>query len=149
MERNALAPVPGKAPKIRGDFLDAPPLVRLLHKPALEREAEHPSLLTNAYLDLPVLIVRRGSRDRYPQAIDILERHKGRLSFPVDRFLWNSVNAIILSETGQQNEARVAALAALEAAGMQDSGLRDHPSIGLVGSEYDDVLQRARKIANS
>jgi tetratricopeptide (TPR) repeat protein len=117
------------------------------YEDALKREAEYPKLLTNAYLYLPLLIVRRGLKERYSQAVEILERHKGRLSFPVDHFLWNSVNAIVLSKTGKRSEASVAALAALEAAGLQHSGFRYHPNVGLVEAEYDDVLQHARKIA--
>ena len=94
------------------------------YEDALQREAKYPSLLTNAYLDLPLLIARRGFKDRYPQAIDILQRHKHRPTFPVDHFLWNSALAIILSETGKRMEADVAALVALQAAGMQHSGFR-------------------------
>jgi len=116
------------------------------HEAALKREEAFPNLKTNAYIDLPVLIVREHLTPRYPQALELLERHQERLFFPIDVFRWNAVLAILLSETEQREEAIVPARAALKAAGLTHSGLTSHPKVGLVGHRDSDLLGKIQRI---
>ncbi len=50
---------------------------------ALAREAVFPNLQTQAYLELPYLIATRGLRQKYDDAMEILEKYRARLTSPV------------------------------------------------------------------
>jgi tetratricopeptide (TPR) repeat protein len=117
---------------------------------ALDREETHPQVITNAYISLPVLIARERLTERYDQALRLLEKHRERAEralFPVDLFLWNGVRAIVLAEFGSRDKAVQAAGAALKAADANHSGLSRHPTLGLVGNTYADLLRRIKEIA--
>ncbi len=117
------------------------------YEAALAREERFPNVVTNAYLSLPVLIVRERLSERYREALDLLKKHRAKVVFPVDLFRWNCVLAIVLAETGKPCEAAKAANAALKAAGAIKSGFFRHPKVGLVGPEDADLLERIRTIA--
>jgi tetratricopeptide (TPR) repeat protein len=106
---------------------------------ALAREEQYPRLLTYAYLDLPFLIASHRIESRYDQALELLERHKERLTFPVDHFRWHAAYALILSAQARTSSAREHARLALVAGARDHSGFRYHPSVGLVGTKYDDI----------
>jgi len=114
---------------------------------ALAREVEFPNLLTQAYLDLPYLIATRGIRERYSYAMRILEQHKARLMFPVDHFRWHAACALITAETHDDVTAKAHAQRALEAAALDHSGFRYHPTVGLVTDQYDDLVQKLKQYA--
>jgi len=109
---------------------------------ALAREEQYPRLLTYAYLDLPFLIASHRIESRYKQALELLERHKTRLTFPVDHFRWHTTYALILSAQGQKSSAREHARLALAAAAKDHAGLRYHPSVGHVGTKYEDIREQ-------
>lgn len=113
---------------------------------ALKREECFPNLKTQAYLSLPVLIVRQRLTERYDQALELLEKHRDRVMFPVDSFRWNAVLAVVLAEFGRRDEALNAANAALKAAELKHSGFRYHPNLGLVGSSDADLLIGLRDV---
>lgn len=114
---------------------------------ALAREVEFPNLLTQAYLDLPYLIATRGIREKYSYAMQLLEKHKARLMFPVDHFRWHAACALIAAETHDAVAAKAHAQRALEAAALDHSGFRYHSTIGLVTDQYDGLVQRLKKYA--
>jgi tetratricopeptide (TPR) repeat protein len=116
---------------------------------ALAREEEFPNIQTTAYLDLPYLIAARGIREKYDDAIQALEKYKARLAspiaFPVDRFCWHAAYALITAERNDAASATAHAQSALEAAALDHSGFRYHPSVGLVSKQYDEVVQKLKK----
>jgi len=116
---------------------------------ALAREAEFPNLQTPAYLDLPYLIATRGIREKYDDAIQVLEKYKARLAspiaFPVDCFCWHAAYALITAERNDAASAKEHAQNALEAAALDHSGFRCHPTVGLVTKQYDQVVQKLKK----
>jgi tetratricopeptide (TPR) repeat protein len=112
---------------------------------ALTREAEFPNLQTRAYLDLPYLIATRGIREEYGHAMRLLEKHKGRLMFPVDHFLWHSAVALIAAENHDADAARAHARYALDAAVLENSGFRYHPTVGLVTEQYNSLIQKLKR----
>jgi tetratricopeptide (TPR) repeat protein len=112
------------------------------YEAGLVREAEFPNLKTYAYLDLPFLIATRGIRERYKQALQLLQGHEARLMFPVDRFRWHAARALIAAEGHDPSVARSHAERALEAAALEHSGFRYHPSVGLVGEQHDYVIRK-------
>lgn len=109
---------------------------------ALARESEFPTVLTQAYLDLPYLIATRSIREQYEYALQILEKHKARLTFPVDHFRWHAACALISADGHDAVGAKAHAQYALDAADLEHSGFRYHPSIGLVTEQYDILIQR-------
>lgn len=106
---------------------------------ALAREKQYPRLLTNAYLYLPFLIATHSIESRYNQALELLQQHRLRLTFPVDYFRWHTAYALIFSAQGQAASAREHARQALTAAAKDHSGFRYHPNIGLVGTKYQVI----------
>lgn len=114
---------------------------------ALAREVVFPNLLTQAYLDLPYLIATRGIRGQYSYAKHLLEHHKARLMFPVDHFRWHAACALIAAETHDSVAAKAHAQRALDAAALDHSGFRYHPTIGLVTDQYDGLIQRLKTYA--
>ncbi len=106
---------------------------------ALGREEQYPRLQTYAHLDLPFLIASQRIESRYEQALELLERYRARLTFPVDHFRWHAAYALILSAQAQTSSAREHARLALAAAAKDHSGFRYHPSVGLVGTKYEDI----------
>ena len=57
------------------------------YEKALQREEEFPNLKTQAYVELPFLIATRILRDRFDQATQVLQEHKSRPTWPVERFM--------------------------------------------------------------
>ena len=114
---------------------------------ALAREQQYPKLLTQAYLDLPFLIASRRISSRYKRALQLLRQHSGRLMLPVDHFRWQAAHALILSAHGQASVARQHAQRALETATLDHSGLRYHPSLGLVGNQYEEIREQLSAVA--
>ena len=112
------------------------------YETALAREQQYPNLLTQAYLDLPFLIASRRIGARYDQALQLLRQHSGRLTFLVDHFRWHAAHALILSAQGDTSLARQHAQRALETATLDHSGFRYHPSVGLVGTQYEEVREQ-------
>ena len=112
------------------------------YEAALAREGAFPKLQTQAYLELPFVIGVNAIESRYDRALEVLEKYKSRLTFPVDYFKWNTARALILAARGDSVGATANAKSALEAASREKSGFRHHPSVGLVTEDHRDVLQR-------
>lgn len=110
------------------------------YEAALAREAAFPKLQTQAYLNLPYLVATRRIRERFGRALELLEKHKARLTFPVDRFRWHACHALISAAEGDSHAAMVHARHALVEAERDHSGFRYHSTVGLVTDEYKDVL---------
>jgi tetratricopeptide (TPR) repeat protein len=116
---------------------------------ALAREKAYLRLLTQAYLDLPCLIAAQRLSDRYAQALDVLDEGQGRLTFPLDRYLWNGARALIFHDLARASEARTCAQSALVAASETQSGFRYHQQIGLVQMTGDEFGDRLNVIARA
>jgi hypothetical protein len=70
---------------------------------------------------------------------------ESRLTFPVERFCWHEAYALIAAETNDAASAKVHAQSALEAAALDHSGFRCHPTVGLVTEAYDDIVRKLKK----
>jgi hypothetical protein len=117
------------------------------YEAALSAEAKKPSYQTQASLDLPFIIACQGIVARYEQALDLLDRHQTRLSFPVEYFRWHTSRALISGAVGVTAEAKAQARLALAAAEKDHSGFRYHPSVGLVSDSYQQIRQRLSSLA--
>jgi tetratricopeptide (TPR) repeat protein len=118
------------------------------YEAALKREAEYPHLLTGAYLDLPYLIATRGIQEKYAEAMELLKNHKSRLMFPVDYFRCHAALALIAAARQDSPAAKDHALQALEAAALDHSRFRNHPTLGLVTEVYDDLILKLKQYAD-
>ena len=114
---------------------------------ALQREAERPNVQTQAYLDLPFLIATTPIPERFDQALTLLEKFPDRPTFPVDAFRWNAAYALVLTARSRESEASDFARAALEAAALETSGFRYHPSVGLVDGRYPELVEELGRLA--
>lgn len=116
------------------------------YEAALDRESVFPNVLTNAYLELPYVVATRGIRSLYRRAIEILHLFESRLTFPIDHFRWQAAYALIAADISELQTARIHAERALEAARLNFSGFRYHPTVGLVTSEEDDIVIKLKAI---
>ena len=112
------------------------------YEDALTRESEFPNLKTEAYIAFPYLVATPGIREQYARALELLLKHKSRLMFPVDHFRWHTARALIAAAARDAETANVHSQQALEAAAREHSGFRNHPSIGLVTEQYDEIVER-------
>jgi tetratricopeptide (TPR) repeat protein len=109
------------------------------YESALTVEATRPNFRTQAIFDLPLLIAERKDQAPYGRALDILRQSASNAVWHFDRFRWQAAQALIRRALGKLSEAREHARAALEAASHANSGLRYHPTVGVVGERYDPV----------
>lgn len=119
------------------------------YEAALACEAELPNLLTQAYLDLPYLIATRRVREHYGRALQLLASHQARLVFPVERFRWHAAHALIADDSQDPDVAKVHAEQALGEAEHHHSGLRYHPTVGLVTPEHDAIVEKLEALCSS
>jgi tetratricopeptide (TPR) repeat protein len=119
----------------------------LANEAALTRETSYPHLKTQAYLDLPFLIAAQRLSQHYDTALALLESHRNRLMFPIDRFRWNCAVALIRSDQGDRRGAQEAARNALAASSEAKSGFRYHPKVGLVASVDEALHKRLSELA--
>lgn len=118
------------------------------YEAALERERVFPNALTGAYLELPYQIAVNCASDRFDQAMAILSSAEVSLMFPVDHFKYHAARALILAQRDLP-AARSAARLALEAASLDRSGLRYHPSVGLVSERQTQALSKLRGLCDA
>ena len=114
----------------------------------LAREGAVPNFRTWAFHELPVLIATERIRPLYDRAIQILMKHKDRLTFPIQRYQWHGALALILYEQGRTPEAEKESKEALGAAKLTHTGYQYHPNVGLVADTADEFGNRLRQIAN-
>ena len=117
------------------------------YEAALAYEAVRTNVLTQAYLSLPFLVATKQLSKHYVRAVEILNKHKDRLMFPVDRFKWFTAQSLIASISGRPAEAAEFARNAVVFSKETHSGFRYHPSIGLVGNEYDLLIKQLARVA--
>ena len=116
------------------------------YESALAREAEFQNCYTDACFALPLLIATQRIRARYDQALEVLAIDRDGIAFPLNEFRRHAAIALIGADLGEAEPARVHARAALEMAAIEHSGLRYHPTIGLVGDEFEGLIRELESI---
>ncbi len=119
------------------------------YEAALARESECPNWQTNAYLELPTLIVQHEMVRHYGRAAEVLTANFDKLAFPVSLFQWHAAYSLVLEFKGDISAARAHARAALDAAAADHAGIERHPRLGLVGKRQTGLLSRIKHIAAS
>ena len=116
-------------------------------KSALQREFEFPNLKTDAYIDYPLFIIRSKLYKYYKDAYEVLNINEDRLMFPVDKFRWYAVKAIIDDHFGNNEISKDFATIALVTAKIDKSGFEHHKHLGLVDNKYEDIIKQLISIA--
>ncbi|MCP4976588.1 MAG: hypothetical protein GY931_10540 [Maribacter sp.] len=109
------------------------------YKCVLAAEEEFPSIKSNTYVEYPYIVATRQIEREYEFALETLKMHVGRLTFPVDCFMWYASKALI------ENNPEFAQKA-LDAAEIKKSGFRFHQKLGLVGEEHAQTVKALFKI---
>lgn len=121
------------------------------YRAALQSEREFPNVRTNAWLDFGWLVVERELTDHYDEVTRVFQEfHKDAgLKFPAIEYRYAAIQAFLADARGESAQARIFAKQALAEAAKNHSGLRYHPTVGLVGSERSTFENRLRTLAAS
>lgn len=115
---------------------------------ALQSEREYPNVETEAWLEFGWTAIIYQLSYLYDEVLGILNEFKSDLIFPVDKYRWNAIQAIIADEKGNQSTAKKFASIALEASSLAHSGFRYHPKVGLVQNPNAKIHPRLIELAN-
>lgn len=87
----------------------------------------------------------------YEEVSQVLQefRETGGLKFPSIEYRYAVIQALLAEARGEKTVAREFAKLALGEAAKDYSGLRYHPSVGLVGSERSQFENRLKTLAGS
>ena len=85
--------------------------------------------------------------DLYAEALSVLNEFADTLLFPIYRYRFHGIRALIADDADDHEFARDEAQLALEAAAAEHSGLRYHPSVGLVRDAPGEAHSRLQAIA--
>ncbi len=115
---------------------------------ALIAEETPSGIKTTAPLEFAMFVVRHSLKDLYGKVFDILTQDKIKMLtlFPVGQYKACAALAIIADETGNKHEARKFAQKALDSAQVKDTGLKYHPTVGLVRDRGRKIQKRLEKI---
>lgn len=107
------------------------------YRQALQAERAFPCIQTNAWLDFGWLVVEKQLTNYYEEVTGVLQEFKGAgdSMFPVIEYRYAAIQAILADARGEKAQAREYALRAIAEAEKDQSGLRNHPTLGLVGNE--------------
>lgn len=110
------------------------------YKKVLQREREFPNHQTGVYLDYPYLVAMQRIEHEFVGALDVLDEHIDRLTFPLDYFKWHASKALINNDGDEAKKA-------LDSAKVKRSGFRFHQDVGLVGKEHEKAIKQLCKIS--
>jgi len=105
---------------------------------------------TGAWLEFSMRVVREGMADLYREVEALLERRAqdpSSLTFPVQKYQFHLVLAVIAHEAGHRDGAVDHARRALDAAGLRHSGFRYHAGLGLVDNLEPKLLETLLRLA--
>lgn len=121
------------------------------YRAALQTEREFPNVRTNAWLDFGWLVVEKELKSIYDEVSQILHefRKEGGLKLPAVEYQYATIQAILADSRGERTRAREFAKQALFEASKSYSGLRYHPTVGLVGTQRDTFESRLKVLAQS
>jgi tetratricopeptide (TPR) repeat protein len=119
------------------------------YRAALQSERELPNVRTSAWLDFGWLVLKRRLTAYYDEISQVLRefRQEGGVVLPTVEYRFAALQALLADHNGEKALAREFARRALAEAEKQHSGLRYHPTVGLVGRERDTFASRLRTLA--
>jgi tetratricopeptide (TPR) repeat protein len=123
------------------------------YRSILQHDENQPFFPTWVLLEAPFLIARKGNASDFQFAFELLRRaelniSKQGVNFAIQRFILYASHALIRHRSGQKKEAKENAIAALQEAAVQYSGLRYHRKVGLVGTEHQATILALKSITS-
>ena len=112
---------------------------------AIEAHSIYPNFHSGVSLEFPWFIVQHGLADRFDDALLVLQ--SAHLAFPVQQFKAAAIRSRIAQSRGEHLLAAASAREALKSAAATGSQFRYHRSLGLVGEEYNDVVEELQRVA--
>ena len=121
------------------------------YRASLQAERDFPNVRTNAWLDFGWLVLKMQLTPLYDEVAKVLGefRDERGLKFPAIEFRYATIQALLADARSEKQRAREFAQQALAEAAKDHSGLRYHPTVGLVGSESSVFAGRLRTLAGS
>jgi tetratricopeptide (TPR) repeat protein len=115
---------------------------------SLAARRARPAVIDDAWLEYPLTIARRRTRDRYQRALDILNEFLSptALAFPIQEFWYFATLVLISADEGDREGASRWAKNALAATTRQAPFSR-HPAVGLVGMTDADLQVELEQLA--
>ncbi|MGB7748733.1 MAG: hypothetical protein WBN75_15770, partial [Verrucomicrobiia bacterium] len=112
-------------------------------------EREFPNVKTYAFIEFGKLVAEKKLTQFFDEALSALEKELSSrgIQFPADTFNAFGIRSIIAAQRGQVEKAKEFAKVALEAAAKIDSGLRYHPTVGLVRDKATPFYKFVQAIA--
>lgn len=111
---------------------------------ALAALLQNPGMNPGTALEFPWFIIQHRLASLYDEALETLEAADP--VFPVQFFQAAAVRAVVAESRRDLQGASRHAQAALQAANLKESPFRYHRSLGLVGEEYQPMLERMAKL---
>jgi len=108
---------------------------------SLQRQRDFPNVLTASWLQFPLFVVRQNLTQYYEEALGVLEEFNKDtgIMLPIEGYRHATAHALIAESQGNRRKAKNFAKQALEFQAATFSGLRYHPTLGLV-NEVDSTI---------
>lgn len=114
---------------------------------ALDIERQQPNVRSEAWLDLGWTAVEHGLSEIYDECLAVLTEFLTDIPFPIQRYRYHTIRAVIASHQGEYRMAATEADQALEMAGLQHSGYGHHSRLGLVGDSNPALHTKLLRLA--
>lgn len=120
------------------------------YRNALQAERDFPNVKTSAWLDFGWLVVTNRVLHLYDEVDRVLKefREEGGLQLPIVEYRYAAIQALLADARVDGERARQFAKQALEQAAKSHSGLRYHPTLALVGPEWNTLNVQLRSLAS-
>ena len=121
------------------------------YRRALQSERDFPNVRTNAWLDFGWFVVEKQLTHYYDEVSEVLNefREESGFTLPLAEYRYCAIQSLLADARGNNAAAQGFAKAALAQAALRHSGLRYHPTVGLVGTERGKIEIRLRMLADS
>jgi tetratricopeptide (TPR) repeat protein len=121
------------------------------YRASLQAERDFPNVRTNAWLDFGWFVMEMQLTTLYDEVAKVLEefRDERGLTFPAIEYRYATIQALLADARGEKLRAREFAQQALAQAAIDHTGLRYHPTVGLVSSERATFANRLKTLAGS
>jgi tetratricopeptide (TPR) repeat protein len=117
------------------------------HAMQAERESVPPK--SGAWLPFAWLVFTERLDELYPEAFNVIPETLPQIAllFPIQRFKYNALCAMVAEWKSDRQSAQKYALAALKEAALDHSGFRYHATLGLVEELEETLATRLRALA--
>lgn len=118
------------------------------YRAALQAERDFPNVRTDAWLSLGWLVIEHGMTDLYDEVLSVLrEFETDSMPFPITRYRYLTIQALIADSYGNNVEARDFASGAISEAARDHSGFQYHAKLGLVVSPPAWIAKKLSALA--